>query len=92
MLPHVLRYNRRANAERQRLVAEALGHPGEDAADVLRHFIAELGLPGRLADVGVGPDRFASIATTAMHDKWLHTNPVRITSPEQILGILEAAA
>jgi len=26
MLPHVLRYNRAANAERQRLVAEALGH------------------------------------------------------------------
>jgi maleylacetate reductase len=92
MLPHVLRYNRAANAERQRLVAEALGHPGEDAADVLAGFIAELGMPGRLADVGVAADRFASIATTAMHDKWLHTNPVRITSPEQVLKILEAAA
>ena len=92
MLPHVLRYNRAASAERQRLVAEALGHPGEDAADVVASFIAELGMPGRLADVGVGPDRFPLIATTAMHDKWLHTNPVRITSPEQILKILEAAA
>ena len=84
--------NANANLERQRLVAEALGHPGEDAADVLASFIAELGMPQRLADVGVGPDRFALIATTAMHDKWLHTNPVRITSPEQILKILEAAA
>ena len=92
MLPHVLRYNRAANAERQALVAEALGHPGEDAADVVAAFIAGLGLPGRLADVGVGPERFATIATTAMHDKWLHTNPVKITSPEQVLKILEAAA
>jgi alcohol dehydrogenase class IV len=92
MLPHVLRYNRAASAERQRLVAEALGHPGEDAADVVASFIAELGLPARLADVGVGPDRFPLIATTAMHDKWLHTNPVKITSPEQVLKILEAAA
>ena len=92
MLPHVLRYNRAANAERQRLVAEALGHPGENAADVLANLIAELGLPQRLADVGIGPDKFSLIATTAMHDKWLHTNPVKITSPEQVLRILEAAA
>jgi maleylacetate reductase len=92
MLPHVLRYNRTANAERQRLVAEALGHPGEDAADVLANLIAELGLPHHLADVGIGPDKFSLIATTAMHDKWLHKNPVKITSPEQVLRILEAAA
>ncbi len=92
MLPHVLRYNRSANAERQQLVAAALGHPGEDAADVLDHFIGELGLPRRLADVDIGPEQFASIATTAMHDKALHANPLRITSPEQVLKILEAAA
>jgi maleylacetate reductase len=49
-------------------------------------------MPSRLADVGVGPDRFELIANTVMHDRWLHTNPVKITSPEQILKILEAAA
>jgi maleylacetate reductase len=92
MLPHVLRFNRQANAERQRWVAEALGRPGEDAADVMQEFIAELGMPVRLADVGIGADKFELIATRAMHDRWLHTNPVRITSPEQILKILEAAA
>lgn len=92
MLPHVLRYNRTANAERQQLVAEALGHPGEDAADVLENFIVELGLPVRLSDVGIVPEQFSSIANTAMHDKALHSNPVKITSPEQVLKILEAAA
>jgi maleylacetate reductase len=91
MLPHVLRYNRSANVERQRLVAEALGHPGEEAADVLASFIAELALPSRLVEVGIGPDQFERIATTVMHDRWLHTNPVKITSPEQVLKILEAA-
>jgi maleylacetate reductase len=92
MLPHVLRFNRAVNADKQRQVAEALGRPGEDAADALENLLAELGMPRRLADVGVGPDKFALVANTAMHDKWLHTNPVRITSPEQVLKILEAAA
>ena len=92
MLPHVLRFNRSANAARQRMVAEALGRPGEDAADVIAELIAELGMPSRLADVGIGHDRFALIAANAMHDRWLHTNPVKIHSAEQILQILEAAA
>jgi len=59
---------------------------------VLDNFIAELGLPRRLSDVGIGPDQYSTIATNAMHDKWLHRNPVKITSPEQVLKILEAAA
>lgn len=92
MLPHVLRYNRIANAERQQLVARALGHPDENAADVIAELVDELGLPSRLSDVGIGPDMFSLIATTAMHDRWLHSNPVKITSPEQVLKILESAA
>ena len=35
MLPAVMRWNQSANAERQALVAAAMDHPGEDAADVL---------------------------------------------------------
>ena len=92
MLPHVLRYNRGVNAARQQLVAAALGHPGEDAADVLDQFIGELGLPRRLSEVGIGAAQFVTIATTAMHDPARHANPVKITSPEQVLKILEAAA
>jgi len=92
MLPPVLRYNRSINAERQKLVAAAMGHPGEDAADVVAAFVAELGLPGRLADVGVRREQFAMIAENAMHDSWLHTNPRKITQAEQVLEILEAAA
>ena len=92
MLPSVLRFNRSANAARQRLVAEALGRPGDEAADVVADLIAELGMPRRLADVGIRPERFALIAANAMHDRWLHTNPVKIHSAEQVLQILETAA
>lgn len=92
ILAHVLRYNQAANSERQQLVAEALGRPGEDAADAISEFIADLGLPRRLAEVGVNSEQFAVIATNTMHDSWLHMNPRKISSPEQVLQILEAAA
>src|ERR1700720_3545489 len=35
MLPSVMRWNKPDNAERQELVSAAMGHPGEDAAEVL---------------------------------------------------------
>ena len=92
MLPAVLRYNRSVNLERQRLVSEAMGHAGADAADVIAAFIAGLGLPGKLSDVGVGRDQFDKIADHAMHDSWLHTNPRKITRAEQVVEILESVA
>src|SRR6185436_12460146 len=91
MLPSVLRYNVFVNADRQRLVAETMGHPGKPAADVVANFIASLGLPGSLKDVGVEPARFREVAEHAMHDEWVHMNPRKITSAEQVMEILEAA-
>src|ERR1700738_1654242 len=38
MLPAVMRWNKPANTERQAMVAAAMGHPGEDAGDVLDAF------------------------------------------------------
>jgi maleylacetate reductase len=92
MLPHVLRFNRSANAKRQQWVSEALGHPGDDAAVVVGELISSLGMPTRLTDVSIGREQFSEIALHAMHDRWLHTNPLPIRSPEQVLQILEAAA
>lgn len=91
ILPHVLRYNRCVNAERQALVAAAMGHPGKDAADVVSAFLGELGLPRSLREVHVTRERFDAIIEHTMHDEWLHANPRKITSPEQVLEILEAA-
>ncbi len=92
MLPPVMRWNRSVNAERQRLVAEAMGDPDGDAADLVAGFIAELGLPGKLADVGVTREQFPVIAKNSMHDPWLYTNPRKISAPEQVIEILESAA
>jgi maleylacetate reductase len=88
----VLRYNLPANAARQRLVSEAMGRPDAPAADLVAGFIAELGLPGRLSEVGVTRDQFALVAQNTMHDPWTYTNPRPITHADQIAEILELAA
>jgi maleylacetate reductase len=91
MLPAVMRWNKPANVGRQRLVAEAMGHPGEDAADVLDAFIAGLDMPRRLSAVGIGPESFDRIAEGAMHTPWVPRNPRPIAGPEQLIEILALA-
>jgi maleylacetate reductase len=91
MLPHVLRFNYPVNAERQALVSEALGRPGEPAADVVAGLIAGLGLPQRLRDVDVKPEQLDRIAELSMHDRWIHTNPRKIDGPAVIRELLDAA-
>jgi maleylacetate reductase len=92
MLPAVMRWNKPANAERQALVAAAMGHPGEDAAGVLNAFIAGLGMPRSLGAVQIGPESFARIAEQAMATPWVPRNPRPITGPAQVCEILELAA
>ncbi len=91
MLPHVLRFNLPVNAERQQLVSEALGRPGEPAADVVASLIAELGLPRTLRDVGVKAEMLYRIAQGSMHDRWIHTNPRKIDGPAVVRQLLDAA-
>ena len=52
MLPHVLRFNDAVNHDKQARVSEALGRPGEPAAEIVGELIARLGLPTRLRNVG----------------------------------------
>jgi maleylacetate reductase len=91
MLPPVLRFNEPVNAERQAWVSEALGRPGQKAADVMASLIAELGLPGTLRAVRVKPEQLERIAEEAMHDRWVHTNPRRIAGPREVRALLDAA-
>jgi maleylacetate reductase len=91
MLPHVLRFNYLVNPDRQALVSEALGRPGEPAADVVAGLIAGLGLPQRLRDVEVKPEQLDRIAELSMHDRWIHTNPRKIDGPAVIRELLDAA-
>jgi maleylacetate reductase len=92
MLPSVMRWNKPANAARQALVAAAMGHPGEDAGDVLDAFIRGLGMPRSLTEVKVGPEQFDRIAKQAMGTPWVPRNPRPIPGPEQVREILELAA
>ena len=92
MLPAVMRWNKSAVAERQALIAAAMGHPGEDAGDVLDAFIAGLGMPRSLRAVGIGADSFAKMAEAAMATPWVPRNPRPIAGPAQVREILELAA
>ncbi|WP_349644188.1 iron-containing alcohol dehydrogenase [Rhodopseudomonas sp. WA056] len=92
MLPAVMRWNRIANRDRQALVSAAMGHPGQDAGDVLDALIRVLGMPRSLQDVNVGPEHFERIATQAMGTPWVPRNPRPIEGPAQVREILELAA
>jgi maleylacetate reductase len=92
MLPWVMRWNKSANADRQALIANALGHPGKDAGDVLDDFIRGLGMPRSLGEVKIGKEHFDRIAQQAMGTPWVPRNPRKIDGPAQVKEILELAA
>ena len=80
------------NAERQAMVAATMGHPGEDAGDVLDAFIAGLGMPRSLGAVKIGAESFARMAEDAMNTPWVPRNPRPIAGSAQVREILELAA
>lgn len=92
MLPSVMRWNRPANADRQALISAAMGHPGEDAGDVLDQFIRGLDMPRSLSDVKIGREHFDRIAKQAMGTPWVPRNPRPIPTPAEVKEILELAA
>jgi alcohol dehydrogenase class IV len=91
MLPAVMRWNKVANAERQAMVAAAMGSPGADAGDLLDAFIGGLGMPRGLSAVNIGREHFDRIAEQAMGTPWVPRNPRRIDGPAQVREILELA-
>jgi alcohol dehydrogenase class IV len=92
MMPSVLRYNHPATETAQKSVAAALGAAGGDASEAFAAFIAELGLPRRLADVGVAEDRFELIGKNAMLSIFTRANPQPIREPGDVIKILKLAA
>jgi maleylacetate reductase len=92
MLPAVMHWNKSANAERQALVAAAMGHPNQDAGDVLDALIRGLSMPRSLREVNVGREHFDRIAQAAMATPWVPRNPRKIEGPAQVREILDMAA
>jgi maleylacetate reductase len=92
MMPSVLRYNKPATGESQKLLAEALRAQEGDASDTFAAFIDRLGLPRRLAEVGVTEDQFGLIGKNAMLSIFTRSNPRPILGPDDVVTILKFAA
>ena len=92
MLPAVMRWNKPDNAERQMLVAAAMGLPGHNAADVLDAFIRSLGMPRSLPMSASRRSISTRIAEQAMRTTWIPRNPRKIDGPAQVREILLLAA
>lgn len=94
MLPHVLRFNRpETGAAQERLATSLAGVPGaaDDAAGLVAALVDDIGVPHRLRDVGVAQDDLEAVARETMGDRGLYFNPRTVDSPDQVLGVLEAA-
>ena len=100
LLPHSMRYNLDACADRQRLIAEAIGvanstmtdeEAGLAAADAVDELCRQLELPRTLREAGVPEDGLEYIATATLKDRSLSTNPKPVTDAGPIMEVLRAA-
>ena len=100
LLPHTMRYNLDACADRQRLIAEAIGvatggmtdeDTGLAAADAVDALCRELDLPRTLREVDVPEDGLEYIAAATLHDRSLSTNPKPVIDAGPIMEVLRAA-
>jgi len=90
-LPAVLAWNEPVNAERQKTVSAKLGAPGKQAADAMREFVASLGVPGRLREVGIERGDLAALASSYDGTGPISTNPRPVCGPQDLVEILERA-
>jgi len=97
MLPHSMRFNAEASADRQALIAQAMGidtfgmsdhGAAMAAADAVEDLRNSLGLPGRLRDVGVPEEGLELIAAATLQDRSLATNPTPVTDAGPIMSVL----
>ena len=100
LLPHTMRYNLDVCADRQRLIAEAIGvadtgmtdeEAGLAAADAVDALCRELGLPRTLREVDVPEEGLEYIAAATLHDRGLSTNPKPVSDAGPIMEVLRAA-
>lgn len=92
IMPSLLRYNKPFTEDAQKRLATALGAPGDEAADAFTEFTRRLGLPGRLAEVGIGEDKFDQISKIAINHRFVKANPRPFKDEADIVDLLRAAA
>jgi alcohol dehydrogenase class IV len=98
MLPYAMRWNLDATVGAHARMAREIGIEGADeialAAAVPEHVFAmnqRMGLPLRLRELGVPRDGLRQLASDALDDYSIHTNPKPVTAAEQVLEVLEQA-
>ena len=100
LLPHTMRFNLDDSADRQALIAQAMGidttgmtglDAGMAAADGVDQLCRTLELPERLRDVGVPEEGLELIAAATLHDRSLATNPKPIIDAGPIMSVLRDA-
>ena len=97
LLPQVMRFNLEETVGPQALIGEILGATGsrrsqaEAAADLLEEFVANLGLPIRIRELGVERSELEEVAVSALEDMVVKNNPRPVRSLSEITALLEAA-
>lgn len=91
LLPAVMTWNSFNNDLQQKKVSAALGRSESSAAEAIAGLVTELELPGRLRDLGGSQDIFPEIARLAFESPNLKANPRPVTSPADVLEILNLA-
>ncbi|MEE8172675.1 MAG: iron-containing alcohol dehydrogenase [Alphaproteobacteria bacterium] len=101
MLRNVMTFNRKETLAQQAWVAEAMGvdvsamseaEAATTASDeVLKLVRDDLGLPWRLRDVGVNEVDFDGIASDALEDLVVASNPRKVESKDQVIDLLKTA-
>src|SRR5687768_16183434 len=97
LLPHTMRFNVPVTGPRLGLIADALdgtsnrgGTPDERAVAAVESTLANLGVPARLRDVGVGREALPEIVEAAIDD-WSITRVPRAVQRQDLSELLEAA-
>jgi alcohol dehydrogenase class IV len=93
-----MRWNLDATIDAHARMAREIGILGPDekalAAAVPEHIFAmnrTMDLPLRLRELGVPREGLRELASAALNDYSIHTNPKPVTAPEQVLQVLETA-
>ncbi|MGX9389483.1 iron-containing alcohol dehydrogenase [Nitrobacteraceae bacterium UC4446_H13] len=91
LLPAVLAFNAPVSASQQAELASVFGDSGGSAAEAVRHFIASLGLPTRLSQLGVDEKTLPRVAETGLGNAFVKANLRPIQSADDVMAILRTA-
>ncbi|MQG31750.1 MAG: iron-containing alcohol dehydrogenase [SAR202 cluster bacterium] len=98
--PYVMEFNRPVSAAKQALLARSAGldtrgmsdeAAAEAAARAVDDFIMGMGMPHRLRELEIPEEDLPKIAELVLTDGGTRSNPIPITSAEQVMEVLTAA-